>query len=303
MYRVKRSGGNHHVLVSEEISESTAEANELELYMRRALKEGGFEMYYQPEYGADGSFRGLEALLRLQHPRYGMVSPERFIPISEESGLIVPIGNWVLREVCRQSDEWQRQGLKVRIAINVSPLQFMRMDFSRQVRQVLAEVGTDPELLEIEMTETTVMRNLEDVARQMRDLAELGVHFSVDDFGTGYSSLQHLHQLPIQTLKIDRTFIERVSEPQGTSALVQAILSLAHSLDLQVVAEGVEREDQAETLVRLGCDVMQGFLFAPPQPAAGIPALIRAGRAMVWKALLWYPGVGVLAALPGLAGR
>ena len=284
MYRVKRSGGNHHVLVSEEISESTAEANELELYMRRALKEGGFEMYYQPEYGADGSFRGLEALLRLRHPRYGMVSPERFIPVAEESGLIVPVGNWVLREVCRQSDEWGRQGLQVRIAINVSPLQFMRMDFSRQVRQVLTEVGTDPRLLEIEMTETTVMRNLEDVARQMRDLAELGVQFSVDDFGTGYSSLQHLNRLPIQTLKIDRTFIRHVSEPQGTSALVQAILSLAHSLDLQVVAEGVEREDQAETLIRLGCDVMQGFLFAPPQPAAGIPALIRMGRAMIWKA-------------------
>ncbi|HEX3986243.1 MAG TPA: GGDEF domain-containing phosphodiesterase, partial [Acidobacteriaceae bacterium] len=284
MYRVKRSGGSHYVLVSEEISESTAEANELELYMRRALKEGGFEMYYQPEYGADGTFRGLEALLRLRHPRYGMVSPERFIPVAEESGLIVPVGNWVLREVCRQSDEWRKEGLKVRIAINVSPLQFMRMDFSRQVRQVLTEVGADPKLLEIEMTETTVMRNLEDVARQMRDLAELGVQFSVDDFGTGYSSLQHLHQLPIQTLKIDRTFIERVSEPQGTSALVQAILSLAHSLDLQVVAEGVEREDQAETLVRLGCDVMQGYFFAPPQPAAGIPALIRAGRATDWKA-------------------
>ncbi|MFZ0632770.1 MAG: EAL domain-containing protein [Acidobacteriaceae bacterium] len=293
MYRVKRSGGNHYVLVSEEISESTAEANELELYMRRALKEGGFEMYYQPEYGADGSFRGLEALLRLRHPRYGMVSPERFIPVAEESGLIVPMGNWVLREVCRQSDEWRRQGLKVRIAINVSPLQFMRMDFSRQVRQVLAELDADPELLEIEMTETTVMRNLQDVARQMRDLAELGVQFSVDDFGTGYSSLQHLHQLPIQALKIDRTFIERVSDPQGTSALVQAILSLAHNLGLQVVAEGVEREEQAETLVRMGCDVMQGFLFARPQPAAGIPALIRSGRTTAWKA---YSGVRAQAA-------
>jgi EAL domain-containing protein (putative c-di-GMP-specific phosphodiesterase class I) len=213
-----------------------------------------------------------------------MVSPDRFIPVAEESGLIVPMGNWVLREVCRQSEEWREQGLKVRIAINVSPLQFMRMDFSRQVRQVLTELGTDPEMLEIEMTETTVMRNLEDVARQMRDLAELGVQFSVDDFGTGYSSLQHLHQLPIQTLKIDRTFIERVSEPHGTSALVQAILSLAHSLDLQVVAEGVEREEQADTLVRLGCDVMQGFLFATPQPAAGIPALIRQGRTTAWKA-------------------
>jgi diguanylate cyclase (GGDEF)-like protein len=142
MYRVKRSGGNDFVLVSQEISQSTTEANELELFMRRAVKEGGLELYYQPEYGRDGEICGLEALLRLHHPKFGMVSPERFIPIAEESGLIVPMGNWVLREVCRQSKEWARQGLAVpRIAINVSPLQFMRMDFSRQVRQAVLETG------------------------------------------------------------------------------------------------------------------------------------------------------------------
>lgn len=280
MYRVKRSGGNHFVLVSHEISHSTSEANELEIFMRRALKEGGFEVYYQPEYHANGSCRGLEALLRLHHPKYGMISPDRFIPIAEESGLIVPVGNWVLREVCRQSEEWRADGFTVgRIAINVSPLQFMRMDFSRQVRQVLAEMRVAPGNLEIEMTETTVMRNVEDVARQMRDLAELGLHFSVDDFGTGYSSLRHLHQLPIQTLKIDRSFVARVCEPNGTSALVQAILSLAHSLDLQVVAEGVEREEQADALVKMNCDIMQGFLFGRPQPADRIPGMIRSGPA------------------------
>ena len=213
MYRVKRSGGNDYVLVSNEISQSTTEANELELFMRRALKEGGLEVYYQPEYWADGSLCGLEALLRLQHPKFGVVHPDRFIPIAEESGLIVPMGNWVLREVCRQSEEWRQRGLEVpRIAINVSPLQFMRMDFSRQVRQAVLETGVAPTTLEIEMTETTVMRNLEELARQMRDLADLGVHFSVDDFGTGYSSLQHLHQLPIERLKIDRSFIERIGE-------------------------------------------------------------------------------------------
>jgi diguanylate cyclase (GGDEF)-like protein/PAS domain S-box-containing protein len=280
MYRVKRSGGNDFVLVSQEISQSTTEANELELFMRRALKEGGLELYYQPEYGRDGEICGLEALLRLHHPKYGMVSPERFIPIAEESGLIVPLGNWVLREVCRQSKEWGSQGLAApRIAINVSPLQFMRMDFSRQVRQAVMETGVAADTLEIEMTETTVMRNLDDLARQMRELAEIGVHFSVDDFGTGYSSLQHLHQLPIERLKIDRSFIERVCEPNGTSALVQAILSLAHSLGLEVVAEGVEREQQAECLAQMQCDVMQGFFFAPPQRAAEIPALIRLGHA------------------------
>ncbi|MFZ0272465.1 MAG: EAL domain-containing protein [Acidobacteriaceae bacterium] len=280
MYRVKRSGGNDYVLVSQEISQSTTEANELELFMRRALKEGGLEMYYQPEYRADGGICGLEALLRLQHPKFGIVDPERFIPIAEESGLIVPLGNWVLREVCRQSEEWRSRGLDVpRIAINVSPLQFMRMDFSRQIRQAVLEMGVAPDTLEIEMTETTVMRNLDDLARQMRDLADLGVHFSVDDFGTGYSSLQHLHQLPIERLKIDRSFIERVCESNGTHSLVQAILSLAHSLGLQVVAEGVEREDQAEVLAAMQCDMMQGFLFAPPRRAQDIPALIRLGHA------------------------
>jgi diguanylate cyclase (GGDEF)-like protein/PAS domain S-box-containing protein len=286
MYRVKRSGGNQYVLVSREISQTTSEANELEIFMRRALKEGGFEMYYQPEYAADGTFRGLEALLRLHHPKYGIVPPDRFIPIAEESGLIVPIGNWVLRDVCRQGEEWRRMGLAVdRIAVNVSPLQFMRMDFSRHVRQVLEEINMSPSHLEIEMTETTVMRNLDDVARQMRDLAELGVQFSVDDFGTGYSSLRHLHQLPIQTLKIDRSFIERVSDPGGTASLVQAILSLAHDLGLQVVAEGVENRSQMESLIRMNCDVMQGYLFARPLPADRIPALVRSGTAPgLWSA-------------------
>jgi diguanylate cyclase (GGDEF)-like protein/PAS domain S-box-containing protein len=293
MYRVKRSGGNDYALVSQEISQSTTEGNELELFMRRALKEGGLEVYYQPEYLADGRICGLEALLRLRHPRHGIVPPDRFIPIAEESGLIVPIGNWVLREVCRQSEEWRRRGLKVpRMAINVSPLQFMRMDFSKQVRQALLETGVAPDTLEIEMTETTVMRNLEDLARQMRDLADLGVHFSVDDFGTGYSSLQHLHQLPIERLKIDRSFISRLSESGGTRALVRAILSLAHSLGLQVVAEGVERDEQAEALLEMKCDVMQGYLFAPPKTAQDVAALIGSGQTPLgWKA---GPAAGVL---------
>jgi diguanylate cyclase (GGDEF)-like protein/PAS domain S-box-containing protein len=278
MYRVKRSGGNHYVLVSHEMSQLTSEAGELEMFMRRALKEGGFSIHYQPEYGADGSCRGLEALLRLHHPRLGAVTPDRFIPIAEESGLIVPVGNWVLREVCQQMEKWRMAGVPVpRVAVNVSPLQFMRMDFSRQVRQVLTEVGMAPDILEIEMTETTVMRNLEDVARQMHDLAQLGVHFSVDDFGTGYSSLQHLHELPIERLKIDRSFVQRLCEPNGTSSLIRAILSLAHSLDLGVVAEGVEREEQAEALVRMKCDLLQGYFFAIPQPAEAIPELMQSG--------------------------
>jgi diguanylate cyclase (GGDEF)-like protein/PAS domain S-box-containing protein len=280
MYRAKHSGGNQYLFVSNEISASASEANEIEICLRQALREDGFEVYYQPQFTMDGSLCGLEALLRLHHPVEGIVGPRRFIPVAEETGLIVPIGNWVLEEVCRQITEWQRQGLPpVRIALNVSPLQFMRADFSVQVRAVLSAFQIDPGLIELELTETTVMRKLDEIARQMLDLSGIGVHFSVDDFGTGYSSLRHLHQLPIQTLKVDRSFIQRIAEPNGTYAIVQAILSLAHSLQMQVVAEGVECEEQIEILRDLGCDVIQGFLWGGPQPAGRIPDLLSSGVA------------------------
>jgi EAL domain-containing protein (putative c-di-GMP-specific phosphodiesterase class I) len=280
MYRAKHSGGNQYLFVSNEISSSASEANEIEVSMRRALKEGGFEVHYQPQYTINGTLCGLEALLRLHHPIEGIIPPHRFIPIAEESGLIVPIGNFVLEEVCRDLTGWQRRGLPpVRVALNVSPLQFMRSDFAVQVRAVLSAFQVDPTLIELELTETTVMRKLDEIARQMLELAQMGINFSVDDFGTGYSSLRHLHQLPIKTLKIDRSFVERIVEPQGTFAIVQAILSLAHSLEMQVVAEGVESADQVEILRELGCDVIQGFLWGRPQPAARVPEILASGIA------------------------
>ena len=280
MYKAKHSGGNQYLFVSNEISASASEANELEVAMRRALKEGGFDVHYQPQYTINGTLCGLEALLRLHHPIEGVIPPQRFIPIAEESGLIVPIGNFVLEKVCRDLSVWQRRGLPpVRVALNVSPLQFMRSDFAVQVRAVLAAFQMDPSLIELELTETTVMRKLDEIARQMLDLAQVGVNFSVDDFGTGYSSLRHLHQLPIKTLKIDRSFIERITERSGTFAIVQAILSLAHSLEMQVVAEGVERVEQVEILRELGCDVIQGYLWGPPQPAACVPEILASGIA------------------------
>jgi len=275
MYRAKNSGGNQYVFVSHELSSSASEMNEIEAHLRRALKDGGFEVYYQPLFTMDLRLCGFEALLRLHHPRLGVIGPERFIPIAEESGLIVRIGNWVIEEVCRQAAEWKRLGLPtLRMALNISPLQLMRADFSIRVREVLAACEIDPAMLEIEMTETTVMRNLDDVAKQMLDLAEAGVHFSVDDFGTGYSSLRHLHRLPFTTLKIDRSFIDRIFDTDGTREIVQAILSLAHSLGMQVIAEGVEREDQLALLRSMDCDQIQGYLLGRPQPASSIPGLI-----------------------------
>jgi diguanylate cyclase (GGDEF)-like protein/PAS domain S-box-containing protein len=277
MYRAKNSGGNQYVFVSHELSSSASEMNEIEAHLRSALKDGGFEVYYQPLYTIDLQLCGFEALLRLHHPTLGMIGPERFIPIAEESGVIVRIGNWVLEEVCRQAAQWKRLGLPaVRMALNISPLQLMHADFSTRVREVLSAHEIDPAMLEIEMTETTVMRNLDEVAKQMLDLAQVGVHFSVDDFGTGYSSLRHLHQLPFTTLKIDRSFIDRIFDKDGTREIVQAILSLAHSLGMNVIAEGVEREDQLALLRSMDCDQIQGYLLGRPQPANSIPRLILA---------------------------
>ena len=279
MYGAKHSGGNQYVFVSNEISSAASEKSEIEAFMRTALRDGGFEIYYQPQFSVNGTLCGFEALLRLQHPDMGLIGPDRFIPIAEECGLIVRIGNWVLEEVCRQSAEWKRQGLPaVRVALNISPMQLMHADFSIKVREVLAGYDVDPEMLEIEITETSVMRDLDEVAKQMLELAAMGVRFSVDDFGTGYSSLRHLHQLPITTLKIDQSFIESVCEEADAREIVQAIISLAHSLGMQVIAEGVERSEQADLLRNMNCDQLQGFLWGRPQPAESVPALMLAKR-------------------------
>lgn len=278
MYRAKKSGGNQYMHVSQEISAATLEATELEKHLRRALKDGGLELHYQPQYTREGQLCGLEALVRLHHPLLGLIYPDRFIPIAEESGLIVPLGNWVLDEVCRQSRQWQDEGHHpVRMAFNVSPLQLTRFDFSSYVLERLRHYKLPPSALEMEVTESTVMRNIGQVARQIDIIARAGIHLSVDDFGTGYSSLAHLHQLPVQTLKIDRSFVERINEPNGTYAIVQAIVFLAHSLGLLVVAEGVEREDQLNRLWQLDCDRVQGYLFAPPLPASAIARIMREG--------------------------
>jgi diguanylate cyclase (GGDEF)-like protein/PAS domain S-box-containing protein len=272
MYEAKHRGGNQYLFVSPETGSSAAEAGELEPYMRRMLERGGFEIQYQPVYSIAGDLCGLDAMIKLDHPRLGTVPPERFIPVAEESGLILPLGDWMLNEICRQSTEWVSQGHRpVRIGFHVSPLQFMRSDFSTQVMRALSQYEMDPLLLEIGVNETTVMGNLPEVTRQMRSLAALGIRFSVDNFGAGYSPLSHLHQLPIGSLRIDRSFIERIAAANGTCSIVQAIVALGHSLGLSVTADGVEHDDQLRLLHKLGCDFLQGRLFAAPMPAARVP--------------------------------
>ena len=279
MYRAKHAGGNQYLCMSQEISTLATEATELEQHIRHALKDGGLELFYQPIYDIHGHLHSLEALARLRHPQHGYVLPDRFIPIAEESGLIVPMGTWVLNEVCRQAAEWQNEGLPpIQIALNVSPLQLTRFDFASHVIDTLNHHQISPHLLGMEVTETMVMRNIADATRQIATLAGLGIEFSVDDFGTGYSSLAHLHKLPVQALKIDRSFIEKICDPQGTYSIVQAIIFLAHSLRMKVVAEGVEREDQLDILRRLDCDLIQGFFFSRPLSAADAAFLLRKGE-------------------------
>jgi diguanylate cyclase (GGDEF)-like protein/PAS domain S-box-containing protein len=278
MYRAKQAGGGQFLMVSTQSAGSADEVTELERFMRSALKDNGLELYYQPQYSMAGNLCGLEAMLRLNHPQLGTVAADRFLPVAEERGLIVPLGNWVLDEVCRQSTEWQhRQHTPLRISFAVSPLQFLHSDFSARVLSAAAQCGLDPKLLELIVTESAVMRNRPEVASQMRSLAALGVHFSVAGFGSSYSCLSHLHQLPVSTLKIDCSFVERISDPNGTYTIVQAIIALAHSLGFKVVAEGVERSDQLECLRTLGCDFVQGLLLAPALPATNVPKYFASG--------------------------
>jgi diguanylate cyclase (GGDEF)-like protein/PAS domain S-box-containing protein len=271
MYRAKQAGGGQYLLVSSPGNSSASEIGELERFMRRAIKENGLEICYQPQYSIAGNLCSLQALVRLNHPQLGTIPSARFLPIAEECGLMVPLGEWILDEVCRQIMEWQNQNLvPLRVSFCVSPLQFLHSDLSARVLSIVTMRGLDPRLLELVVSEETVMRNRPEVASQMRGLAALGVHFSIADFGSSYSCLSHLHQLPVSTLKIDCSFVERISEPNGTYTIVQAIIALAHGLGLKVVGEGVERTDQMECLRTLGCDFVQGHLLAPALPAASV---------------------------------
>jgi diguanylate cyclase (GGDEF)-like protein/PAS domain S-box-containing protein len=279
MYRAKRAGGNQFLTMSPEIISITSEANEMEHDLRLALKGDGLELHYQPLFDIKGQLHSLEALVRFRHTRKGLILPASFVSIAEESGLIVPLGGWVLNEICRQSAAWQAQGLPaIRIAMNVSPLQVTRPDFAAQVLQQLEGHKISPSMLGMEITETAMMRNVAEAGRQIEALAQAGIVFSVDDFGTGYSSLGQLDKLAVQSLKIDRTFVDRLCRPNGTGTIVHAIISMAHSLGLEVVAEGVETREQWNYLRELQCDIVQGYLFSQPLPADATAGLLTRNR-------------------------
>ena len=276
LYHAKEKGRQQYCRFNPAMATHAQNAIEIEACLRDALAGDGLELHYQPICLGNGTVSKIEALLRLRHPDLGLLPPGRFMTVAEDTGLIVPMGVWVLREACRQVSEWKGAGMQVvPIAVNVSALQFARADFADAVQIVLAETGVAPALLELELTESLVMANVEDSANQLRRLKQIGVRIAVDDFGTGYSSLSYLHQLPLDTLKIDRSFVGRLTEQEGTHSIVQAIVELGHSLGLKVVAEGVETADQLRILSRLGCDLMQGYLFARPKIAAETALLLQ----------------------------
>jgi diguanylate cyclase (GGDEF)-like protein/PAS domain S-box-containing protein len=276
MYRAKRAGGSHWVRVSREISDSATEANDIELGLRRALKASDLEVFYQPQMTADGDLHCLEALFRSTDPLLSRVPTNKIIAIAEESGLIVPLGDWVLEETCRQTREWMDEGLApVQVAVNVSPLQLTRFDFSRKVGALLERFELSPRMLEFEVTESTMMPDRGDAPHQIAMLARMGIRFAVDDFGTGYSSLGRLHQLPVDSLKIDSSFTQHIGERKGTYPTVRAIIALAHTFGMKVVAEGVETDEQWRMLRQLNCDRMQGYLFSKPLPATQVRSYLE----------------------------
>jgi diguanylate cyclase len=278
MYFAKQRGRNSFQFFNKEMSVFSQERLDLENDLRRALPLKQLEVHYQPKSDvATGRISSVEALLRWRHPTRGLVSPADFIPLAEESGLILSIGEWVLRESCRQAREWQKSGIPfLRVAVNVSPVQFRQSNFLQAVHSALIDFDLLPQYLEIELTETTVMGNAEDSVQILEQLSRLGVVVSIDDFGTGYSSMSYLRKFPIDKLKIDRSFISELTTNAADASIVQAIISLAHSLRLKVVAEGVETAAQLQRLRELGCDQYQGFYRSAALPASEVEKSIRA---------------------------
>jgi diguanylate cyclase (GGDEF)-like protein/PAS domain S-box-containing protein len=278
MYRAKNHGKNSCEFFAPEFGVAALERLEIENSLRRALDNQELRLYYQPQVDAGGKLAGFEALLAWNHPKLGFTSPAQFIPVAEESGMIVAIGSWVLAEACRQGALWQHSGCPpARVAINVSATQFSRADFTETVAEALSASGLDPSLLELELTEGVVVRDLEESIHQMERLRALGVGISIDDFGTGYSSLSYLRQLPIDALKMDRSFLREIDREPNTIPLVTAIVALAHGLRLTVVAEGVENQRQLEVLRTAGCDLFQGYLLGEPVPAGVAERLMLEG--------------------------
>ena len=293
MYRAKEHGKNNYQFYSSQMNLHSFERLVLERFLRRALDQNEFQLYYQPKIDlVTGRITGMEALLRWMHPGMGMISPVKFIPLAEETGLIIPIGAWVLRTACAQNRIWEQQGLPaLRVAVNLSARQFAQDDLHATIVSTLEDTGLSPQLLELEITESLTMDNPEHAAALLRKLKALGISLAIDDFGTGYSSLSYLKRFPIDTVKIDRSFIKDIPNDEDDVAITQAVIAMAHSLRLKVIAEGVELEEHLAFLQQHGCDEAQGYLFGAPMPADQFEKLLSQH----------VDGTPIRAKLPGLS--
>jgi len=276
MYRAKADGPGEYRFFATELNTGVQDAVALETELRAAVEAEQFVLHYQPQIDLrSGRVVGAEALMRWQHPTRGLLLPSQFLPAAEESGLIIAMNTWVLREACVQAAAWARDGLSLRVGVNLTSLQFRKQDISGLIRQTLKDSGLAATALELELTEGVLMQNAESAAGKIRELRDLGVRFAIDDFGTGYSSLSYLKIFPVDRLKIDRSFVRNLETSPGDAAIVRAITNLGHDLGLNVTAEGVETAAQLETIRALGCDEVQGFLFARPMPDDQLRVFVR----------------------------
>lgn len=269
MYKAKRSGGANYQYYTQEMDVAAHEHIKLEAALRKAIQNNEFVLHYQPQMSLkDGNIKCVEALIRWEHPTVGLISPAKFIPLAEETGLIMPIGEWAIREACRTNKAWQKQGYDpITVAVNISSKQFRHQDVSQIIADALKEADLSAKHLEVEITETAVMENVEEAVNKLNSIKAMGVHISVDDFGTGYTSINYLKQFPISALKIDQSFIKGIPNNPNDLAITSAVIALGHNLGLEIVAEGVETAEQMQYLADHNCDLIQGYFLSRPLPA------------------------------------
>ena len=279
MYHAKESGRNTFEFFEQEMNARAVQRQSTEASLRRALERQEFVLHYQPKIDLQsGTIVGVEALIRWQHPQRGLLLPEQFVTIAEECGLILPIGRWVLREACHQAQAWLLAGLPpITVAVNTSAFEFRAKDFLENIRATLEDARLEPHYLELELTESALMRDVESTDSVLRMLAELGVKLAIDDFGTGYSSLSYLRKFPIDALKIDQSFVSQMTNNPDDTAIVSAVISMAKSLRLRVIAEGVETPEQLAFLLARQCDEGQGYHFGRPVAAQALANLLQTG--------------------------
>lgn len=290
MYHAKEAGRNNCKFFEQKMNDRAVERQSIEADLRLALKRQEFVLYYQPKIDfVSGMVVGVEALIRWHHPQRGLLLPAQFVPIAEECGLIVPIGRWVLREACAQACAWRKTGLPpITTAVNSSALEFRAKDFLENLRSTLAATTIEPHSLQLELTESVLMQNIESSESVLLAVADMGIKLAIDDFGTGYSSLSYLSRFPINTLKIDQSFVREINGSADNSTIVSAIINMGRSLNRSVIAEGVETRYQHEFLLQQHCDEGQGDYYSPPLPARDLEALLHAGASLappVWRTM------------------